>query len=193
MIGAKSILSFATVAMVACAGTASAADIAVKARPVAVDPVYNWSGFYAGANAGYGWGERSGNIVAFSTGLGIPGAVAAGTIPNFFNLRPEGALGGVQAGYNWQSGHWVLGAEADIQAAHLSQSVVIPHAALGPFTATLSTASTEFDWFGTARGRVGYAWNQIPSMAPADSHMAAFPIPPRCLPFRRRPPAVETG
>jgi outer membrane immunogenic protein len=52
-----------------------------------------------------------------STGLGIPGAVAAGTIPDFFNLRPEGALGGVQAGYNWQSGRWVFGVETDIQAA----------------------------------------------------------------------------
>jgi outer membrane immunogenic protein len=157
----KNIAFFAAVTAIAGIGSASAADMAVKARPDAVDPGYDWSGFYVGANAGYGWGERSGNIVAFSTGLGIPGAVAAGTIPSFFNLRPEGALGGVQAGYNRQSGRWVFGVETDIQAAHLNQSVVIPHAALGPFLATLSTASTTLDWFGTARGRVGYAWNQV--------------------------------
>lgn len=157
----KSIVLLAVVSAIAGIGPAFAADMAVKARPASVDPNYNWSGFYAGANAGYGWGGRSGDIVAFSTGLGIPGAVAAGTIPSFFNLRPEGALGGAQAGYNWQSGRWVFGVETDIQAAHLNQSVVIPHAALGPFTATLSTASTVLDWFGTARGRVGYAWNQV--------------------------------
>ncbi len=156
----KSVVLLSAIA-IAGIGSASAADMAVKARLASIDPGYNWSGFYTGVNAGYGRGERAGDITAFSTGLGIPGAVGAGTIPSFFNLRPEGALGGLQAGYNWQSGHWVLGVEADIQAADINRSVVIPHAALGPFVPTLSTASTDLDWFGMARGRAGYAWNEV--------------------------------
>ena len=39
------------------AGSASAADMAVKARPIVVDPSYNWTGFYVGGNVGYGWGR----------------------------------------------------------------------------------------------------------------------------------------
>ena len=41
---------------------ASAADMAVKARPVIVDPAFGWSGWYVGANAGYGWGNQSVNF-----------------------------------------------------------------------------------------------------------------------------------
>ena len=56
----------AIVAAIAGIDSASAADMAVRARPAAVDPGYNWSGFYIGANAGDGWGERSGQLAAFN-------------------------------------------------------------------------------------------------------------------------------
>jgi len=69
----NSSIFLAVVAAIARIGSASTADLAVKARPTAVDPGYNWSGFYIGGNAGYGRGERSGELVAFSTGLGWPG------------------------------------------------------------------------------------------------------------------------
>lgn len=160
MSASKSIVSAAVaVSAVLGIGVASAADIAVKARPIVVDP--SWTGFYVGVNGGYGWGGRVGDLVATSGGLGILGAVAAGTIPGFLGVRAEGGFGGAQAGYNWQSSHFVFGIEGDIQGAAMKQSLVLTHAAIPGFFATMHTASSELDWFGTVRGRIGYAWNQV--------------------------------
>jgi outer membrane immunogenic protein len=142
-------------------GTASAADMAVKALPPpVVAAVYNWTGFYVGVNGGYGWEGSTGDLVGNSAGLGIPGAIAGGTIPRALNVQPAGWIGGAQAGYNWQWDHIVLGVEADIQATGIKQSLTIPLTGLG-LLPTLSTGSSELDWFGTVRGRVGYAWNQF--------------------------------
>ena len=55
------------------AGSASAADMAVKAQPVAV-PVFSWTGFYVGVNAGGGWNERTGDHFCVT-----PAGVLAGT------------------------------------------------------------------------------------------------------------------
>jgi outer membrane immunogenic protein len=61
--------------------------------------------------------------------------------------RPSGVNGGFQGGYNWQYGQWVFGAEADLQISGASDSV-----ALWKFNNR---------WFGTLRGRGGYAMNNI--------------------------------
>src|SRR5690349_4343781 len=111
------------------AGAASAADMAVKAAPPPV-PVCTWCGFYIGLNGGYGWGRDTGDLVAFSNGLGIPAAVAGGTIPGTFGVRPQGWEAGGQAGYNWQTNNVVFGLEADIQATGIQQSVAIFHPAV---------------------------------------------------------------
>jgi outer membrane immunogenic protein len=153
--------ALAVVLMTSATVNAIAADLPVKAAPLVVPQIYSWTGFYVGANAGYGWGERSGDISAFSTGLAIPAAVAGGTIPSFLGVRPEGFVGGGQVGYNWQVNNFVFGLEADLQGSNIGQSVVIPRAAVAGLNATLSTSKSELDWFGTVRGRAGYAWNQF--------------------------------
>src|SRR5437899_10016566 len=96
--------------MTAASISAHAADLPVKAptfkAPVAA--IYDWTGFYVGVNAGIGVGRDLTTISAPAT--------------NFTEISyqsPFGALGGVQAGYNWQAGHWVFGVEADIQGADL--------------------------------------------------------------------------
>jgi outer membrane immunogenic protein len=61
--------------------------------------------------------------------------------------RPSGFEGGVQAGYNWQNGPWVFGIEGDLQA--------------NGATDTFAPWQFSNPWFGTARGRVGYALNNI--------------------------------
>jgi outer membrane immunogenic protein len=143
-------------------GAASAADLPMKAPPAPVAMVYSWTGFYVGVNGGYGWENGTGDLVGNSGGIAIPPAIAGGTIPTHLNVRPEGWLGGAQAGYNWQVNHIVLGVEADIQAAGIRQSVAIAAAGTpGVLFPTLSTGSSHLDWFGTARGRIGYAWNQF--------------------------------
>jgi opacity protein-like surface antigen len=111
--------------------SASAADMRVKApihqAPIAA-PVYDYSGLYLGANFGGGWNNGS---------LNIPGNHLYGGITEF--------IGGVQAGYNVQAGHLLLGVEGDFDWA------VFNHPAL-PFPA-LGFVSQH--WISTVAGRIG--------------------------------------
>lgn len=61
--------------------------------------------------------------------------------------RPSGFAGGIQAGYNFHSGPLVFGGEADIQANGASD--------------TFAQWKFSNPWFGTLRGRVGYAFDNI--------------------------------
>jgi outer membrane immunogenic protein len=61
--------------------------------------------------------------------------------------RPSGFVGGVQGGYNWQNGPFVFGLEADIQASAAND--------------TFAPWKFSNPWFGTVRGRVGYALNNV--------------------------------
>jgi outer membrane immunogenic protein len=106
---------------IALIGTpAFAADMAVKAPPPAPAPVYNWTGWYAGVNAGASFGNVK---TDFS---GDPITVTPATLPPFTTsgfaasdrTYPSGFIGGGQIGYNWQfSPIWVAGLEADFQGA----------------------------------------------------------------------------
>ncbi len=131
-----------TLASVVALASANAADMYVpgpaggyKDGPAPVAP---WNGSYVGINGGYAWGGNS----DVSCGNSCDPAFA-----------PNGWFGGGQIGHNWQ-GMWhpnlVLGIEADIEGADIT----------GSGTAVLNgsaTAHTTLDWFGTVRGRVGYA------------------------------------
>lgn len=87
--------------------------------------VFEWSGFYAGANVGYGWAQiESGGFM-------------------FDEL--EGVFGGIQIGYNYDFGGFVLGAEADVQLSNISYEEDI----LG------ATGRLAIDTFGTIRARGG--------------------------------------
>lgn len=156
------------------AAPAFAADLAVphistKAPPVAVDPGYNWSGFYAGLNIGYGWG-RSAATTDFIDGGGALLSSSAGT----FNLN--GVTGGGQIGYNWQRGMFVAGIEADFQGGGqkgrfgalcaaapdgLQDGICTPgHRGDNTFDPALPVTfdlTQKLDWFGTVRGRLGVA------------------------------------
>ena len=121
----------ATVGLVALglSAPASAADLAArpytKAPPPIVAPIYDWSGFYIGANGGYGWSNYS---VSETTPFGLA-AIQDITVPQTLQANTRGAFFGGQLGYNWQfAPSWVLGIEGDIDAAsfHGSQSVTFP-------------------------------------------------------------------
>ncbi|MBU6461449.1 MAG: porin family protein [Bradyrhizobium sp.] len=141
-------------------GAASAADLAARPytkAPPMVPEVYTWTGFYVGGNVGaIGFG---GNAIHQCTS---PAGVASGTgcelVPDL-GLNDTGVLGGVQAGYNWQSGRWVFGLEGDIDGTGLRGSAgtsgVFPVVGGGVTPSITVTDTARLDWFSTVRGRLG--------------------------------------
>jgi outer membrane immunogenic protein len=94
---------------------------------------------YWGANVGYSWGKSK--YDATLTGVG--------TVSNSQNI--DGAIGGVQTGYNYQFGAWVWGLETDFQASGQKGSSTFT----GVLPLTSITTDDKLDWFGTVRGRLG--------------------------------------
>lgn len=143
----KKLLS-ATVASVAIASSASAADIAARSyikSPPVLNAVYDWSGFYIGANGGWGSSRKcldlnqNGNLL-------INPIIAEGC-----HDATSGVAGG-QIGYRWQSAAWVFGLEAQGDWAHLKGS----NQSLA-FGAVRN--NSKVDAFGLFTGQIGYAWN----------------------------------
>lgn len=126
----------------------------LKAPVRAVATVYNWTGFYVGGHAGYGW---SSNSIDVTGGPIFAPNIAAGRVPARYDLEPAGFLGGATVGANWQINRMVLGIEADISFGSIkgskSVSTLLPfNVPLVPYT---HTGEQKLDWLGTVRGRVG--------------------------------------
>ncbi|WP_295849376.1 outer membrane beta-barrel protein [Tardiphaga sp.] len=149
-------------------GSAAAADLAARSytKAPAMAVVYDWTGFYIGGNAGYSWGRAKSdgtltgtqNVSVFRTAgptlvSSVNSVLAAAPLIGRANVN--GFVGGGQAGYNWQSGRFVYGLEADIQGSDEHGSGDICTAAGCPAGTALVTANHKLEWFGTVRGRVG--------------------------------------
>jgi outer membrane immunogenic protein len=149
---------------------ASAADMAVKAPPV-VAPVWSWTGFYVGGFVGGAWDHEDAVVSALpSPGFGAPAVGGAslagfGFLPTAHDLKRDGFIGGFYAGYNWQSGPYVLGVEGDIAYLDRTRSNVQPLIATFPGVVLnpegLATVSSDSHWLGSIRARVGYTWNHL--------------------------------
>lgn len=144
----KLMLGAVGVLVLGLAAPASAADLPAraytKAPPLAV-AVYDWSGFYIGANGGWG---SSRHCWDFS---GIETARLAANVSHGCHDSDGGTVGG-QIGYNWQMSSWLLGIEAQGNWADFSGSNV---SSIFP----ASTIRSRADAFGLFTGRVGYTWN----------------------------------
>ena len=108
----------------ALAGHVNAADMPFPVKAPLM-PSCVWCGWYAGVNGGYGWGDATGRISNFSTtpnDINLAPPLAAGAVPSFFGIKPEGGFGGGQFGYNWVMSNWLLGFEADIQGADIGHT-----------------------------------------------------------------------
>ena len=140
------------IAVAALIGTpAFAADMAVKAPPPAppVAPVFDWTGFYVGGNAGGGWGNNCWTFVDTIP----PGNVSAGKFDGCYGT--SGGIAGGQIGASWQRGTWVFGVEFSGDWANLTGS------RNSPITATNDLISTKVTSMELLTGRVGYAWNNL--------------------------------
>jgi outer membrane immunogenic protein len=142
--------------VVAGAGIASAADLAVKARPMPV-AAYSWTGCYVGGNIGGKSARTSGGVdVAAATGPG--GAFGAFSTPLNSNDAST-FIGGGQIGCNWQSGNWVFGIEGDADGQRWSTSrTLLP--GVQPAFVPGDVFDIRSDWQASVRGRIGYAWDR---------------------------------
>lgn len=124
----KTIIGAAAIAATVATTPVRAADIGrVAPAPYAsTAPIggYVWTGPYVGLNLGYQWGKVSG-----------------------WGGNPSGLAGGVQAGYNWQSGQFVFGGETDLQLSGADD-----------IFAGYKFSNT---WFGTTRARGGVALSNV--------------------------------
>jgi outer membrane immunogenic protein len=114
----------------------------------------NWTGYYVGANAGWGWGD---------TGVENPTEFdAGGAIFSYsnFSVDSDGGVFGLQVGFNRQSGQFVWGVEADFQASDIAGTKRFASSIFANIpSATFDTLiRSELDYFGTVRGRLGYAF-----------------------------------
>src|SRR5215216_6573356 len=135
-------LLLSSIAMAAFSAGAMAADLPRRAAPPAYFapvPLFTWTGFYVGVNAGYAWGNDNGDDGLFvDPGLVAP-ALGGGTVPiapvlgadfgnrGFFGNggNRDGWLAGGQVGFNYQfgaGGGLVVGVEADIQWADFGRN-----------------------------------------------------------------------
>jgi opacity protein-like surface antigen len=120
----------------------------VKARPAAT--AWNWSGFYLGGHAGYGWGRDPMSDAVFGGKIG--------SNPLRSDINSQGLVGGFQAGANWQIGSWISGLEIDLSATSIKGSTTN----VAPDGSTVETDTDKFDMLGSARGRLGYlAWPNV--------------------------------
>ena len=89
------------------------------AAPVYAAPMFTWSGFYVGLQAGYAWDKLT--VGNYSNVLGLPILAPAAFLPGYTVTR-GGFIGGAHAGYNFQTGPMVFGLEGDLEGASLSGS-----------------------------------------------------------------------
>jgi outer membrane immunogenic protein len=123
----RSVIAASVFALIGISASAEAADMYGRRAPYTVQPplnMYSWAGPYVGANLGYATGDITNSVVS-----------------------PSGFAGGIQGGYNWQFGQWVVGGEADLQGSSAND--------------TFAAWKFSNPWFGTLRGRAGYAINNI--------------------------------
>jgi outer membrane immunogenic protein len=146
-------------ALLGLTSTALGADAFTGAQP----SVYDWSGFYAGAHIGYGDGTADIWTTALDP-VGVPYAATA-----YSSFGSDGALGGVQAGFNMQWDRVVLGVEGEYSASGVKGSfnfdATRPEAIAGgkitALAAIKARAGIAFDrtlLFGTAGYAIG--WNE---------------------------------
>jgi outer membrane immunogenic protein len=131
------------------------------AAPV-VAPVYNWTGLYVGLHAGYGWADADGSV----TYTPSPAAFGpAGVAPFSFSHDADGFMAGGQIGFNYQIANWVVGIEADLSWSDINGGVALgpltTFPGLVPIVGSTYTSAYDMNWFGTVRGRLGFAANNL--------------------------------
>jgi outer membrane immunogenic protein len=142
---------------------ASAADMAVKARPVAPLPVFSWTGFYIGGAIGGRWTDNSWNTSCQETGAGLAATCVVFAdrfaTNNSQKFNSSAFRASIYGGYNWQIATWVVGLEGDFGwADNKKTNAGIPGLESPTVIGApgLDTSTVKTTWDGSFRGRIGY-------------------------------------
>jgi outer membrane immunogenic protein len=149
----RSILAALGALLLGTVHAASAADLPVKAPPAraVVGAGYNWSGFYLGANCGVARARST----TENTGPDFSGFDNG--VFTRYTLKDTAWTCGGQVGYNWQSGVFVFGLEAEGGYLDISRSTIFSRE---PAVTDADFVSVKYRWYATATGRVGIAWDR---------------------------------
>jgi outer membrane immunogenic protein len=142
-----SLLALSGTVALAIVGAALAADLPIQPPP-APAPVFTWTGVYLGGHIGYGWASDNA-LLSVDPPIG-PTSIGASTVP--FETKPQGVLGGVHIGYNYQAGSFVVGLEGDVDGTDTSKTAK-------PLDFVTSTTNSYVQ--GSIRGRVGLAFERV--------------------------------
>lgn len=139
-------ISLVAIAAAGFAAPALAADFPAgpftKAPPMVVAAIADWSGFYIGANGGWGWDRKCWGLTS-----------VAPTVSLGCNSGNGGVAGG-QFGYRWQASNWVFGVEAQGDWANLKGSNI----SLGNPSVT---NRSQVDGLGLFTAQAGYAFSNV--------------------------------
>ena len=141
-----SISALAAAAALVFAGSATAADMPVKAPPPPPPPAFTWTGWYIGLNGGGVWGETTGNFGPVN--------------PNFpWQADISQGLAGVTTGSLWQFGQFVIGTESTYDAGLGDYGSTTANGIAGPcgFVATVQSCQSRINDLFTIGGKLGWA------------------------------------
>ncbi len=142
-----------------CLSTAAfAADLPSRRQAPAayVPPVFTWTGFYAGLNAGYAFnGDADLKDVRYVKN-NVSYSFANGGF-NSYRKSDEGSFtGGGQVGYNYQMGSVVFGIEADFNYINTKNEYAMDYVNANNRLVDSVRAESKVEWFGTVRPRLGF-------------------------------------
>jgi outer membrane immunogenic protein len=153
----------ASAALLAFLGTSSASDLPAQTGipgPVAAPWGANWSGFYVGAHLGL---HRSDATFRLDSFLNFFQNVDNSTYLPSGDLDHNSAMGGAQAGVNYQMGRFVLGLEADVSVFGEANTTTFATRFFSPIDSSLVTTQvrSRMDYLGTARWRLGATFDHL--------------------------------
>jgi outer membrane immunogenic protein len=139
----KQIVGGIALSALAFIGATRAADLPIRGAYKAPTPIFSWSGLYIGVHAGAALGLQEDTFITNNLR----------SINQHFSA---GFLGGVQIGVNYQTGPWVIGAEAQLSWSGLDGTNTCEPGA----PVALINCRTRVDWLGTVAARLGFAFDR---------------------------------
>ena len=121
-----------------------------RPRPTKLPPprVHDWTGFYIGGHGGWAWTDKTWTDALSGTN----------------HLISDNGIGGGQVGFNWQTGAWVIGVEAQASWTHIRKGWIDPDPepfwTKGGRPVGVARVGTTVDHFGTIAARFGYAFDR---------------------------------